>query len=317
MIPGSDLPLLIQPAMPGVDLAAWAGGHREEIDREILHHGGLLFRGFGLEIVDQFQAAVQAISGDLLEYKERSSPRHAVGDRVYTSTDYPPSEPIFLHNENSYQFTWPMRIFFFCAVEPTVGGETPIADVRKVFAAIDPEVRERFSEKGWMYARNFGDGFGLPWQTVFQTEDRAQVEAHCRKTGIELDWKEDGGLRARAVRPAVSEHPATGEPVWFNHATFFHVSTLTEAIREALLLEFDESDLPTNTYFGDGTAIPAEVLEHLRGAYRSHTVRFRWRKGDLLMLDNMLVAHGRAPYQGERKILVAMSDPMSWDALSA
>ena len=29
-----------------------------------------------------------------------------------------------------------------------------------------------------MYVRNFGDGFGLDWRTVFQTDDRAAVEAH-------------------------------------------------------------------------------------------------------------------------------------------
>jgi alpha-ketoglutarate-dependent taurine dioxygenase len=164
-----------------------------------------------------------------------------------------------------------------------------------------------------MYVRNFGDGFGLPWQSVFQTDDKTQVEEHCRKSGIQVEWKEGERLRTRAVRRAVATHPVSGERVWFNHATFFNVSTLAEKIRESLLEEFSEEELPTNTYYGDGTPIEPEVLDHLRACYHAETISFPWQQGDLLMLDNMMVAHGRAPYQGERQILVGMSHPCTWE----
>jgi alpha-ketoglutarate-dependent taurine dioxygenase len=166
-----------------------------------------------------------------------------------------------------------------------------------------------------MYVRNFGDGFGLPWQTVFRTEDRARVEEHCREVGIEVEWKEGDRLRTRAVRPAVSRHPRTGETVWFNHATFFHVTTLEEGVRRALLADFDPEDLPTNTFYGDGSPIEDEVLEHLREAYRRETVALAWRPGDIMLVDNMLAAHGRRPYAGPRRTLVAMGEPMSWPEL--
>lgn len=312
---GQELPLVIRPAVPGVDLAAWAESHRERLTRDLEKHGGILFRGFDIPDVDVFQETVRAISGDLLEYKERSSPRHEVSGKVYTSTDYPPDQPIFLHNENSYQQVWPMRLFFFCNVEPGSGGETPIADVRKVHDKVPEEIRQRFADKKWTYVRNFGSGLGLDWQTVFQTDDREVVEEYCKTRGIELEWKEGGRLRTRATRPAASRHPETGDDVWFNHATFFHVSTLTPAIREALLSQFASEDLPANTYYGDGTEIEPETLETLRSIYREETIKFPWQKGDLLMLDNMLVAHGREPFAGQRQILVGMADPCSWDQL--
>jgi alpha-ketoglutarate-dependent taurine dioxygenase len=162
-----------------------------------------------------------------------------------------------------------------------------------------------------MYVRNFGDGFGLPWRSVFQTEDRARVEEHCHASGIELEWKEGDRLRTKAVRRAATRHPLTGEMVWFNHATFFHVSTLSEEIRRALLEELAVEDLPANTCYGDGEAIEPGVLDHLRACYAAEMVRFQWQQGDLLMLDNMLVAHGRDPFTGDRKILVGMSHPQS------
>jgi len=284
------------------------GDNVEKAFRMFMRSGGRL-------TAEEFEKFIPAVSEELLEYRERSSPRTAVHGNVYTSTDYPAEHPIFLHNENSYQNTWPLKIFFFCHTAAAEGGETPIADCRKIYQRIDPEIRRRFASKKWMYVRNFGDGFGLPWPTVFQTTDRATVEAHCRRSGIEVEWKEGDGLRTKAVRPAVSRHPESGEMVWFNHATFFHVTTLEAETRESLLSEFEQEDLPAHTYYGDGSPIEPDVLDHLREIYRDETVLFPWQQGDILMLDNMKVAHGRQPFKGERKVLAGMSEPCSWDQL--
>jgi alpha-ketoglutarate-dependent taurine dioxygenase len=152
-------------------------------------------------------------------------------------------------------------------------------------------------------------GFGLPWQTVFQSTERETVEAHCRKSGIDIHWKPGDRLRTSAVRPALTNHYHTGEALWFNHATFFNVTTLEPAIRQLLLAEFDEEDLPINSYYGDGSRIENSVMDELRGIYVDEEVKFRWQKGDILILDNMLAAHGRSSFTGPRKILVGMSEP--------
>jgi alpha-ketoglutarate-dependent taurine dioxygenase len=308
---GTALPLVIKPSIKGVNLTVWAARQHDYIESSLLKHGGILFRDFGLRTAGEFEQFTSSISSELLEYRERSSPRSQVTGSIYTSTDHPASQSIFLHNENSYQNTWPMKIFFFCETPAEAGGETPIADVRRVFERISSEIRERFSRKGWMYVRNFGDGFGLPWPTVFQTTDPAVVEEHCRRNGIEVEWKNGDRLRTVAVRPAIARHPRTGEMVWFNHATFFHVSTLEPAVRDLLIEEFAPDNLPTNTFYGDGSAIEPEVLAEMRQAYADETVAFTWQQGDILLLDNMLAAHGRAPYSGPRKILVGMSEPCS------
>jgi alpha-ketoglutarate-dependent taurine dioxygenase len=308
---GATLPLVIEPAVHGIDLNTWAASRREFIRQRLLEHGGILFRNFNVRNVAVFEQFINTVSGDTLEYNERSSPRSQVSGNIYTSTDHPANQPIFLHNENSYQHTWPMKIFFFCETAALQRGETPIADVRKVFARVRPEITEGFREKNWMYIRNFGDGLGLSWQKVFQTNDKAEVEEHCRKNGIEVEWKDGDRLRTRAVRPALARHPQTGEMVWFNHATFFHVSTLELEVRDVLMKTYGPEDLPTNTCYGDGSLIEPDVLEELREAYRQETVTFPWHEGDILLLDNMLVAHGRASYSGPRKILVGMSEPCS------
>lgn len=312
-LPDTTLPLVLQPSVEGIDWRAWASSpeNRALVQARIVTYGGVLFRNFPITSVTDFEQLVEACSGSLLEYQERSSPRSQVNGNVYTSTDHPATQRIFLHNEQSYNITWPQKISFCCLIAAQQGGETPIADCRKIFQRIDPTIRERFIAKRYMYVRNFGAGLGLSWQTAFQTSDKAAVEAYCRENQIEFEWRGGDRLRTRQIRPAAAQHPQTGEWTWFNHATFFHVSTLEPAIRDALLAEFAEDELPNNTFYGDGTAIEPDVLDHLRNAYQQETVMFSWQQGDVLMLDNMLTAHARMPFVGPRKVVVAMTEPMS------
>lgn len=307
----TSLPALAQPVTNGVNLIAWAESDKDRIQNVLFSHGAILFRGFGIQSAAEFERFIAAVSGQPLPYLERSSPRTRVGGEIYSSTEYPADQSIFLHCENSYQRTWPLKIFFFCQSPAELGGETPIADTRRILGRIDPKVRDKFDKKGVTYVRNFGAGFGLPWQVVFQTEDPQVVTQYCSIAGIECDWGDNERLRIKQVRRAIQPHPLTGEAVWFNHAVFFHVSTLDPATQKVLSESFSEEELPSNTYYGDGSKIEPEALNHLRGVYQEETVLFRWRQGDILMLDNMLVAHGRCPYRGPRKILVGMTEPYS------
>ena len=307
--PGQELPLVIRPVEEGIDALKWVRENREYIETRLRKHGAILFRGFPIATTDGFHDFAAAVAGELLEYKERSSPRHEEGDKVYTSTDFPPEHRIYLHNEHSYATRFPLKLFFCCLQPSETGGQTPIADVRNVYNRIDPAVRERFENEKYMYVRNFGSGFGLPWQTTFQSDDPAVVEAYCARNDITFEWKDDGGLRTRQVRPAVSVHPETGEKVWFNHATFFHITTLAEEVRDMLTSVFEEEDLPNNTYYGDGSSIPDETVEHMRAAYDAETILFDWEMGDVLLCDNLLVAHARESFTGQRKVLVAMAQP--------
>jgi alpha-ketoglutarate-dependent taurine dioxygenase len=152
-----------------------------------------------------------------------------------------------------------------------------------------------------------GRGFGLSWQAVFETDDKEAVERYCREGDVEFEWKRGDGLRLSQVRPAVARHPQTGEEVWFNQADQFHPTEMDEQTRKAVLSVMKEEELPKNAYFGDGTSLDVAMLEEIRTATRRQMVTFPWQVGDLLILDNMLVAHGRMPFKGPRKILVAMS----------
>lgn len=305
---GQPLPLLVQPTVSGVSLLSWAEQNRDWIKSQALRYGAVLFRNFSASGVTEFEQCVQVVSDGALEYRFRASPRTQVGANIYTATDYPADQSIFPHNEHAFSPVFPLSLYFLCVTPAKEGGETPIGDTRSLLKNIDPGVKDRFLNKRVMYVRNYGDGFGLPWQTVFQTDNKPDVEAYCRSVGIEVEWKDANRLRTRQVGPAIVRHPRTHEEVWFNHATFFHVSTLEPKTRDALMKGFGEEDLPQNTYYGDGTPIEPDVLDHLRETYHQAMVVFPWQQGDVLLLDNMLALHARRPFVGPRKILVAMAE---------
>ncbi|GGK48904.1 TauD/TfdA family dioxygenase [Salinarimonas ramus] len=303
-------PGLVTPKAAGVDLVGWAQTSRDHVAALLARHKALLFRGFDRQSADQLSDFVAATSDNsLLDYKDRTTPREALGKKLYTSTSYPADRRIELHNEGTYWRRWPLKLYFACGVAAESGGETPLANVARVLDRLSPQTVARFEEAGFTLVRRFNDGFGLPWQEVFQTEDRAEVEAFCRENAIAFEWGEDDRLATRQTRPAIRRHPASGERVWFNHAAFFHVSAYAGPDRDALEAELGSDRMPYATTFGDGSEIPVAVVEEVLAAYHAEERRFPWEAGDILLVDNMSVAHGRQPYTGERRTLVAMAEP--------
>lgn len=305
---GCGLPLVITPAVAGVELIDWARRNREVLEARLLQVGGILFRDFDLHTAEEFEHLIEAVSGKLLDYSYRSTPRTLVTGRIYTSTEYPAHQSIPLHNEHAYSRKWPMKLWFFSMQVADDGGETPIADSRKIYRSIPTEIRDCFERQGLMYVRNYGTGLDLSWQDVFQTTSRAEVEGYCRSAEIEFQWIGEDQLRTRQRCQVSARHPQTGEMVWFNQAHLFHVSRLPSEARDYLLSTFAEEDLPRNVYFADGGMIEPEMVNEILKVCEEQAMAFPWRAGDVLLIDNMLTAHGRNPFRGKRKVVVGMSE---------
>jgi alpha-ketoglutarate-dependent taurine dioxygenase len=314
-IPGADLlpphasglPVLVVARQPAERLEQWLALHWSPLKRVFDEHGGLAFRGFRCADRTAFLASIECMGSRTLDILEESSRRVHLGDSIYTATEHPADFDIFPHHECSYSLAVPGRVFFFCADRAGQGGETLLADGYDICARIPLEIRTRFEERGWALHRRYGNGLGVSWQQAYTTDEPAEVDEYCRTHGIEARWDESI-LTTRQVRAPIQMHLTSGRAVWFNHICFFHRSALPADLLEILLAE--GGGLPFDTTYGDDQPIDASVVEQLRAAYRACAVGFEWRSQDVLVLDNLRIAHGRRAYTGKRQLLFAAADPV-------
>lgn len=291
------------------DPAAWVAEHRDELTERLLRDGAVLVRGLG--IADA--AAIGRVSGVLSDAtvpeREAFARREPLGDEVFSSLAWPPDQPMCMHHELSYGLEFPRLLVMGCLVAPEEGGVTALADGREVLRALPEPIVRRFSEHGWLLTRCYNDLVGVPWQEAFGSTDNAAVEQYCRDNRIEFEWQPDGGLRTRERRSAVLRHPETGDAVWFNQIAFLNESTMDEAVRDYLVAEFGADGLPFNTFSGDGEPVGADVVATINDVYDAATIREPWQRGDLLLVDNIRMAHSREPYEGDREIGLVLAGP--------
>ncbi|MFT7653993.1 MAG: acyl carrier protein/alpha-ketoglutarate-dependent taurine dioxygenase [Limisphaerales bacterium] len=303
--------LLKLEAIQQVSANEFITNNRDFIESSLHSYGGVLLRGF--ETIESGLAhSADALLSAPMTYRDRATPRSVVSGSVMTSTNAPSSMHIRMHCESSFTDRWPAKILFQCVTPSAAGGCTPIADVRAVYQRIDADIREHFEDNGVTYLRHFGKGPGMDYREVFQVKDEQELRDYCQSTGISIERLDSNKLRLWQTRPAAAIHPVTHEPVWFNHACTLHVSLLEATLRDTFRAQYGNQQLPHNTYFGEGGDISDDVIREIYSAYEAETLRFDWHRGDLLLLDNMLMAHGRDPYEGEREIIVTMGDPLTW-----
>lgn len=305
------------------DLIELIKEQKEELEQKLLESGGLLLRGFPVDSSSKFQDVIASLGlGHFLNYIGGDSPRVKVTGEVYTSTEAPPNVKIPLHNELSFVNHYPKHIYFYCETPPEQDGETIIGDAREVLKGVDPEVLKKLKEKGIKYTSryyfkskimDFVNSFKKShksWIDVFETDDKKKVEELCKENAFDFKWNPHDWIEISQHRPPVIEHPKTGETVWFNqiHLYDFNPRLLGLPLYVlAKLFYFRKHTLLHEVCYGDGTPIPQKDIYHILDVLDQNTIKFTWKKGDVMILDNILAMHGRATFTGKRRVLTALT----------
>jgi alpha-ketoglutarate-dependent taurine dioxygenase len=322
--PGEGLPLFVQPAEAPLrdDAAAaraWFFAQREAIEALLPEAGALVFRGFPLWTTAAFAAWMEAFEAPGFDYTGGAAPREAIAQRVFETTRVPAEQVLGLHQEMAYLPNYPARIAFWCRIPSAAGGETFLADMRRVTRAIDPAFLAEVKRRGVRYTRNFRDrarSLGHPyldvyhrtWQDAFATTEPEVALAAARGTGLEAEWLADGSLSTIYRAPGIVRHPLSGEPVWFNQIATQRLGPRTEGEKWPLYAVHYAGGAPLSHHaaFGDGEEFSETWMASLYAALDAARIAFPWSAGDVLLIDNHLTAHGRNAFTGLRDVQVAL-----------
>lgn len=322
-------PLLVEPEQPAGSIEAlldWIARNRAPLKQSLLQYGAILFRGFTeVDSVAAFERIVDATCPRLLPYIGGTTTRLPLGGKIWSASGARYAGSIPVHQEMSYQETFPSHLMLYCAQPARRGGQTPLASARLFRTALPPEIWDLFVHRGVRTTRRLSPKNarwrtwkGRPWNEALLTENRAEAERIMAGRKWAYRWTRAGGLVIdQPALPATRIHPDTGEEVWFNQAHLnnaFMIRTVLRADRRwlarlatlAMQAITRGRRYPTQTRFADGTAIPLRTLRTVQSCLDASTVQFDWQPSDILIIDNYLVMHGRTRFQGPRVIGAAL-----------
>jgi len=307
--PRDDFPLALE-AVGTYSIEDWGRLCKEEADTSLLAYGAILFRGLPLESADDFQLFFSSTGYRPMNYIGGSAHRKNVMSQVYSASDEPPECCIDLHNEMSYSRVYNKRFFFFCLLPPEKGGVSVICKNADLFAQLDQKYIEKIVRKKIRYIRHCPDGATsdyLSWQKVFHVSTKKEAEEEMTRLGVEWEWQKNNDLTYWYLLDAMQPHFITGEEIWFNQAHAMHASFF-KAHPSFYQKNIPDNQYPFHSTYGDGEEFEPDFLRQIRDAGWRSAVGIPWAKGDVLLLDNMLVQHARLDFEGQRKILVALSN---------
>lgn len=303
----------------GMDVSSLALSVRELLDSELLKYGAVVLRNLPLFDPKSFSDFIAALGWSLKPYIGGVTSREEVAPCIYAASDEDSSVSMDLHQDNTYWPRPPTKLFFYYEQPAAIGGLNPLLDMRAFISKLPQNIVDEFETRLVRYQsfyphRSVDDRF-VTWQQSFQTESRDAVEDILRAGLFDFEWT-DRGLQKYKVLSPFKTHPKTNEKVWSNmiqsmHASYFHSHpTFPELIDmpyDAYCEDNAEYDYPFHMTYGDGSEIPSELIALLRRLSWEEAVAFKANAGDLLVIDNFLVQHGRLSYQPPRKLWLGIS----------
>ncbi|MFE3907625.1 TauD/TfdA family dioxygenase [Streptomyces sp. NPDC059153] len=299
--------LVVEAADDGPD---WLRENSDALRSAAWERGAVLVRGLRISCHADAAAASRALTSELMTEVEGFAPRKALPGGVYSSSEWPPDQPMCMHHELTSAPRYPQWMVFSCLKASASGGTVSVADAAKVLNSLPAGIAEPFEREGWQLVRNYDQLVGPSSADAFGTADPEAVDRYCRTHGIEFQRFPGGALQTRRTLPAVVKHPLTGRRCWFNQIAFLNEWTMDPSVREFLVGEFGPEGLPFTTFLGDGTPLDPSTVEVINETYDKHAVPVPFRDGDLLLVDNIGTSHSRDPYSGAREIVVALGDPL-------
>lgn len=285
----------------------WVQTHREQLMQEANQHGAVLFRDFPLKSAEDFDAFISAFDLPNFPYKESLSNAVRVNrtERVFSANEAPPEIKILFHHEMAQTPVFPAVLFFFCEIAAEEGGATPVCRSDVLYERLVqkcPEFVEQCEKLGLKYSNVMpgeddpDSGMGRSWMSTLGVETRAEAEARLLKLGYTWEWLEDGSLRATTPPLPCIRKVSPGRKVFFN-----------QLIAAFCGWKDSRNDPSEAIRHGDGSKLDREAVMQAVEIAEDLTFNVEWQPGDVVLVDNTIIMHGRQPFKGTRKVLASLA----------
>lgn len=303
---GSQFPLVYGAQACPEDLGDWIRQNKDTIEAELALHGAILFRGFGVNDDQDFDAFIRAFDWPNFTYAESLSNavRRNRTELVFTANEAPSTVSIFLHHEMAQTPVHPSKLFFFCEQAAESGGATPICRSDILLQKLTeqaPAFVAACEAKGVRYSQtmpeqdDMASGQGRSWRSTLSAQTRADAEQKLDSLGYSWDWQQDDSVRVTSPQLSAVRELADGRKVFFNQ--------LIAAFRG---WKDGHNTASKSICFGDGSVIDSSDMAVAIDLADALTFDIPWHSGDVALIDNYLTMHGRKPFKGQRKVLASL-----------
>lgn len=285
---------------------------RDAVVREIDKNGGVLLLRFGDDCCSAGRVQEIFSTWAQMDYTGGTNDRDAVseGTTVLTVGGEPIHRDLPFHQEMAYATTFPAFVAFACLEAPRTGtgGESTVASAAGVLSRLPEPMQRSLETLSIMHRFTFGDATEAvrPWQDAFDTNDREEAIAKCIASGYDnVKFNDHGGLTCTSTCSSFVEHPRTGK------TTFFQTDLggkWYDGWAPYDDLPFERQ--PYSFAYGDGTQV--EHCKCWEEATKEETWDVAWERGDIMIIDNLVMMHGRRKYEGrveDRKLGVVLLEP--------
>ena len=304
-------PLVLMPShqMANFDEVAQ---QREALMAELAIHGAIVFRGCGITDDQRFDRFVTAFGLENFPYDESLSNavRRNRTPRIFTANEAPCDVEIFLHHEMAQTPLFPRYLFFCCEQAAAVGGATPLcrSDVllQRLQARL-PRFIERCRQKGARYSlimpsvADQASGQGRSWRDTLGVTSREAAEARLASLDYQWRWLPEECLAVTTPALPLIRQTSAGQEVFFN-----------QLIAAFCGWRDQRNEQSRSVTYGDGSTIDEEDLKAATDSAYDLSFDLNWQTGDVALIDNDRVMHGRRPFQGRRSVLASLcANPVS------
>lgn len=254
----------------------------------------LLFRSFDID-TDKFKKFTELLSTNFVSYVGGAYSREMINnDKTLLSvTGGKLNFAVPFHGEMYYRKNRPDILWFYCATPALRDGETTICDGIQVYNELSHSTQELFHQKRLKYIRTYPADV---WPKIYQTEDLNIVEQVCNDNDMQLQVKPDNSITTEYVSSAIKESRCGKHQVFINNI----LPVIEQEVKGS------NSSL---VRFEDNSQIPDEIINEIKDVTDKLTYLVSWQKGDILMIDNTRLLHGRRSFSdNQRDIYVRLCD---------